>query len=257
MSNDAEFDRHIDGELVELNRRNKAARRRNLAMVALAVVALLFGMVCLYLAMDNSRLAAVNAVYGATQQQEKQSLAEEFDAACKSEDFAVSSAGSNICRKAEQVASEPGAALAGPPGMQGIPGPRGEQGFPGAVGPKGDKGDLGAQGLAGLLGLTGPAGTVGPEGKLGPVGPAGPAGAAGPPGPAGPPGADSTTPGPPGPAGSAGATGETGPQGAAGQDGRGIKDAYCWDNGRWTITYTDGTTQDGGQCRATLVGGTP
>jgi hypothetical protein len=40
-----------------------------------------------------------------------------------------------------------------------------------------------------------------------------------------------------------------------GQDGRGISDAQCLDNGRWAVTYTDGTTQDGGMCRAAIVPG--
>jgi len=254
-----------------LNKANKAARHRNLLMVALVVLALIFGFGCLYFAMDNARLASANAVYGQAQQQEKQSLAEEMDAACKSEDFAATSAGSNICRKAEQVASEPGGALAGPQGIQGVPGPRGEQGFPGPVGPSGPagaKGDKGDQGIMGLLGLTGGVGSQGPQGIPGPVGPTGATGAAGadstipgpmgPAGPAGPAGADSTVPGPPGPAGADGATGPAGPPGLNGDDGRGIQSAYCGDDGRWTITYTDGATQDGGTCRTTLpVGGQP
>lgn len=247
MSNDTEFDKSLDAKEEDLARSYRAARRRNLLIWGLAVVSIIFGVVCLYLAMDNSRLAAVNATYGQTQQQEKKGLAEEFDAACKSADFQQTAAGSNICRKAEQVASEPGAHLAGPQGAQGQ---RGEQGFPGPMGfpgPKGDKGDHGSQGLAGLLGLPGQSGLNGAMGPTGPPGPMGPAGAQAPPGPAGAPGADgkdSTTPGP------AGATGATGPQGA---DGRGIESAYCWDNGRWTITYTDGATQDGGECRASLT----
>lgn len=250
MSSDMEFDKSLDAQEEQLAKDHRASRRRNMLIWILAVVSILFGIVCLYLAMDNSRLAAVNATYGLTQQQEKQSLAEEFDAACKSDDFQQTAAGSNICQKAEQVAAEAGAPMAGPPGADGLPGPRGEQGFPGPVGAKGDKGDkgdLGSQGLAGLLGLTGPAGIPGPDGKIGPVGPPGPAGAAGPPGTDGLPGADSTVPGP------AGATGETGAKGESGRDGRGIESAHCWENGRWTITYTDGTTADAGQCRADII----
>lgn len=244
MSNDTEFNKSLDAQEEALWRAHKASRRRNLLIWGLAVVSIIFGVVCLYLAMDNARLAAVNATYGQTQQQEKQSLAEEFDAACKSADFQRTPAGSNICRKAEQVASEPGSPMAGPQGVQGAQGPRGEQGFPGPMGlagPKGDKGDAGAQGIAGVLGLTGQNGLPGATGAPGPVGPQGPAGAPG------ANGADSTTPGPAGPAGPPGA------QGSAGADGRGIKDAHCWDNGRWAITYTDGTTADGGQCRAVVI----
>jgi hypothetical protein len=76
---------------------------------------------------------------------------------------------------------------------------------------------------------------------MGPVGPQGP------PGPAGEAGAGSSEPGPAGPPGADGATGP------AGTDGRGIESAHCWENGRWTITYTDGTSQDAGQCRADVI----
>lgn len=256
MSNDTEFNKSLDAQEEELARSHKAARRRNMLIWIFAVLSVLFGVVCLYLAMDNARLAAVNATYGQEQQQEKQSLAEEFDAACKSADFQQTSAGSNICEKAEQVASEPSAPMAGPQGIQGVPGPRGEQGFPGEAGPvgakgeKGDKGDKGEQGLMGLLGLQGPNGSAGPDGPPGPVGPMGPAGPAGPAGEPGPAGADSTVPGPAGPTGADGATGPAGPQG---EPGRGIQSATCGDDGRWTITYTDGIAQDGGTCRTTLL----
>jgi hypothetical protein len=251
----SESESHLREQERALFRSQRAARRRNLAIVGLAVLALIFGLVCLYLAMDNARLAAANAVYGQTQQKEKQSLAEEFDAACKTADFQQTSAGVNICRKAEQVASESGAPLAGPQGAQGAQGPRGEQGFPGPageagpVGPKGDKGDTGPAGLAGVLGAAGANGLNGPAGTDGLPGPPGPQGPAGPAGPKGDAGAASTVPGP---------EGSPGPEGPKGDDGRGIRSAICADDGRWNITYTDGTTQDGGQCRATLpVGGTP
>jgi len=252
MSDEHGFKETLSAQEDALLKHNKAVRRRNLIMVALVVLALIFGFGCLYFALDNARLASANKVYGQTQQQEKQNLAEEFDAACKTADFQQTPAGVNICRKAEQVASEPGGTVAGPQGVQGLQGPRGEQGFPGPAGPTGPagaKGDTGSQGLAGLLGVAGKDGASGPPGPVGPVGPAGADGATG---PAGPAGADSTVPGPAGPQG---ATGAQGPQG---EQGRGIQSAYCWDNGRWTITYTDGTTSDGGTCRATLpTGGTP
>jgi hypothetical protein len=222
-------------------------------MLGLALLSIvLFGAVgvAVWLANDNAHLAEANAAFGIEQQQEKQNLAQEFDDACKSADFQETPAGSNICRKAEQVASEPGAVLAGPQGAQGVPGARGEQGFPGPlgpVGPKGDKGDTGSQGIAGILGLTGTSGTNGKDGQVGPAGPMGPVGPQGPPGPAGEAGAGSSEPGPAGPPGADGATGP------AGTDGRGIESAHCWENGRWTITYTDGTSQDAGQCRADVI----
>lgn len=213
---DYDFDESLGKQEEELAKMHRAQRRRTLGMVVLAVVALIFGLVCLYLALDNARLAGAAATYGNTQAQEKQSLAEEFDAACKSADFQQSSAGSNICQKAEQVASEPSTALAGPQGIQGAQGPRGEQGFPGVTGPAGTPGrdgrdgTTGAQGIAGLLGLNGSPGSPGPMGPMGPPGPAGIPGS---------PGADSTVPGPMGPAGPQGEPGAQGPAGPAGPAG--------------------------------------
>jgi len=266
MSNDAEFNKSLDAQEEALAQSHRAARRRNLLIWFLLILSIAFGIGCLFFAMDNARLAGAAAVYGQEQQQEKQGLAEEFDAACKSDDFAQSAAGSSICEKAEQVASEPSTPLAGPQGIQGVPGPRGEQGFPGPAGSPGAPGKdstvpgpVGPQGLAGLLGLTGGRGEPGIPGPVGPVGATGspgadstvpgPPGATGATGPAGPAGADSTVPGP---AGSPGEPGPPGPAGMNGADGRGITSAFCGDTGRWTITYTDGATQDGGQCRTTL-----
>lgn len=255
MSNDTEFNESLGAQEEELARSHKAARRRNMLIWILAVLSLLFGLVCLFLAMDNAGLAAANRAYGQTQQQEKQSLAEEFDAACKSDDFQETAAGSNICRKAEKVAAESGSVPAGPQGiqgLQGVQGPRGEQGFPGPAGPVGPRGESGPQGPTGLAGLLGAAGTNGLNGNDGPPGPVGPPG---PQGPAGADGADSTVPGPAGPAG------PVGPQGPGGTNGRGISTAYCGDDGRWDITYTDGETVDGGACRESVVppvgGGAP
>jgi len=252
MSSDIEFNESLGRQEEDLARMHRASRRRNMLIWCLAVVSVIFGLVCLFLAMDNARLASVNAVYGDTQQQEKQSLAEEFDAACKSADFQQTPAGSNICRKAEQVASETGSPLAGPQGVQGAQGPRGEQGFQGPLGPvgpagpKGDKGETGLAGVIGRMGIDGVNGASGPTGATGPQGPPGPAGPAGAPGANG---ADSTVPGPEGPAGADGADGAQGPQG---EPGRGIQSAHCGDDGRWDITYTDGDTQDGGICRTTI-----
>lgn len=271
MSNDAEFNKSLNAQEEALAQSHRAARRRNLLIWFLLILSIAFGIGCLFFALDNARLAATAATYGTLQQQEKQGLAEEFDAACKSDDFQQSAAGSNICQKAEQVASEPSTPLAGPQGIQGVPGPRGEQGFPGPAGspgPRGERGEVGPQGIMGLLGLTGgrgeqgipgPVGPAGPAGKdstvPGPVGATGLTGATGPAGPPGPAGADSTAPGPPG---AQGEPGPPGPAGLNGSDGRGIQSAFCGPDGRWAITYTDNTTSDGGQCRTTLpVGGPP
>lgn len=105
-------------------------------------------------------------------------------------------------------------------------------------------------GKPGATGPRGPAGANGrtPDAVPGPAGKAGASGAAGESiaGPAGPAGKDGTN-------GSDGKEGPQGPTGPAGKDGRGIADAQCGDDGRWTISYTDGTTSDGGQCRASLI----
>jgi len=173
----------------------------------------------------------------------------------------------DLCAKAEAVQSQPTEVLPGPkgdkgndgaPGPKGLPGAQGPSGPAGPVGPVGPKGDQGIRGLLGLEGTDGEPGTAGAagspglpgaDGAPGPAGPAGPSGPPGPPGPQGEPGpagADSSTPGPAGP------QGEPGPAGA---DGRGIASAMCGEDGRWTITYTDGTASDGGQCRTTIAPG--
>lgn len=107
-----------------------------------------------------------------------------------------------------------------------IPGPRGEQG------------------LRGLLGLPGAPGAAGRDGQNGQDSTV--------PGPTGPAGRDSTVPGPQGERGPAGPAGERGPAGADGAPGRGISDVQCSD-GRWIVTYTDGTTSDAGDCQPALI----
>jgi hypothetical protein len=144
----------------------------------------------------------------------------------------------DLCAKAEKVQQAPTEAIAGP------------------------KGDPGKDGVDGIPGPTGIPGPDGPPGPGGPGGPPGTNGAGGPPGSAGASGGDGAdgmngTPGEPGqdgapgPQGPAGADGSTGPIGPQGEPGRGIATAYCGDDGRWIITYTDGAVQDGGQCRET------
>jgi hypothetical protein len=183
----SEFDLELE-HAKELADRSRATAKRT--MLGLALLSLLLAgavAVAWWLAADNNRLAVANASYGATQQQEKQNLAEEFDAACKSADFQTSAAGSNICRKAEQVASEPGAPMAGPQGVQGLQGIPGKDGAPGAAGAPGIPGKDGASGMNGLDSTI-----------------------PGPQGPAGAPGAASTIPGPAGPRGEMGAAGANG-----------------------------------------------
>ena len=176
-----------------------------------------------------------------TAQANSQTLAQDIQQICKSQGRLMVD-DRDLCAKATAVQETPTEALPGPkgdkgndgaPGPQGFPGVAGETGPPGPLGPVGPKGDAGDDGVAGLS-FQGPPGPAGADSTV-----------PGPPGPAGEPGADSTVPGPAGPAGADGATG---------QDGRGISDAQCLDSGRWSITYTDGTTQDGGQCRTTPIG---
>lgn len=137
----------------------------------------------------------------------------------------------------------------GPAGADGDDGAAGTSGTPGTTGPVGAAGSDGTPGEAGAPGGPGTAGEAGAPGETGPRGSAGDTGATGPqgpPGPAGTAGKDSTIPGPAGPAGPPGPTGEPG------TDGRGIASAICdSETGRWTITYTDDSTSDGGTCIAT------
>lgn len=123
------------------------------------------------------------------------------------------------------------------PGPRGASGERGPAGPRGEVGPTGPAGPAGPPGPAGAAGAPGGPGTAGEVGGRGPAGPVGPAGPAGERGPQGEPG----TAGPSGPAG---------PAGPPGVDGRGLTDITCLADGRWQITYSDGTTTfTSGPCR--------
>lgn len=221
MSNDAEFDRSLGHQEAALARAQKSSRRRNLLIWVLAVLSLLFGVFCLYLAMDNAGLASANRAYGNTQQQEKQNLAAEFEAACKTADFQQTTAGANVCRKAEKVAADSSTPPSGPQGIQGA---QGIQGIPGPLGPQGPKGDAG---LAGVIGSMGGQGAPGPKGEQGLTGLTGATGAKGDPGPKGDTGAQ-------GPAGPVGASGQPGPQGPAGANGTN-------GSGPSSFTFTDRT----------------
>lgn len=192
--------------------------------------------------------------YSATQekntaQANSQTLAQDIQAICKAQGKLLLD-DRDLCAKADKVQDNPTEAIPGAKGDKGNPGDRGPVGFPGLngkdstvpgppgpLGPVGPKGDVGDDGVAGLS-FQGPVGPPGPQGEPGVPGPAGPAGASG---------ADSTVPGPPGPPGS---DGPAGPAGAAGSDGRSITDAQCRPDGRWSISWSDGTTTDGGVCRA-------
>jgi hypothetical protein len=206
--------------------------------LAVAIVALL-GWIGYSLFESNLRAAQSEA--------NSQVLAQDIKTICKTQGKLLLD-DRDICPKADSVLESPTEALPGPKGDRGNPGDRGPAGFPGVDGK-----DSTVPGPPGPLGPVGPKGDVGDDGVAGlsfqgPVGPPGPAGE---PGPAG---ADSTVPGPAGPPGTDGAAGPAGPAGA---DGRSITDAQCRDDGRWAISWSDGTTTDGGQCRATPPIGVP
>jgi len=193
--------------------------------------------------------------YSATQdkntaQANSQTLAQDIQTICKAQGKLLLD-DRDLCAKADKVQDNPTEALPGAKGDKGNPGDRGPAGFPGLDGK-----DSTVPGPPGPLGPVGPKGDTGDDGVAGlsfqgPVGPPGPAGE---PGLTGPAGADSTVPGPAGPPG---ADGATGPAGASGADGRSITDAQCRDDGRWAISWSDGTTTDGGNCRATPPIGVP
>lgn len=207
----SDFDLELQAAQEEAARSRRSAKRTMLGLAGLSLILIGAVAVAVWLANDNARLAAAARGYGVEQLQEKQNLAQEFDDACKSADFQSSAAGSNICRKAEQVASEPGQPMAGPQGVQGLQGVTGKPGADGKAGPAGKNGAAGKDGAAGANGASS---TV--PGPTGPPGPQGLTGA---------PGADSTVPGPVGP------QGERGPAGANGEPGTSPS----------SITFTDKT----------------
>ena len=178
-----------------------------------------------------------------TAQANSQTLAQDIQQVCQAQGKLLID-DRDLCAKAEKVRQDPTQALAGPKGDTGNPGLPGMDGQDGRPGPQGEKGDPGADSTAtGAPGLPGAAGKDGAT-ISGPPGPAGTPGEPGKDGADGAPGADSTVPGPEGP---------QGPQGPQGEPGRSIAKSYCGDDGRWTITYSDGATQDGGICRTNTI----
>jgi hypothetical protein len=106
MSEEAEFNRKVEADIDDLNRRNRAARRRNLLLVLVTILAILFGLVAVWLAQDNQRLADANAQYGAKQAQEKQTIAKEAQKAlCGTKDSEIYDKA--ICEKLADAAQEP------------------------------------------------------------------------------------------------------------------------------------------------------
>ncbi|MBD3781709.1 MAG: collagen-like protein [Micrococcales bacterium] len=169
------------------------------------------------------------------------SLADKVSQACATTDSTQRAALVQIgaCQQAQQVKKDPTPAVgpqgpAGPAGPQGPVGPAGVNGVNGAAGSPGARGAVGDPGPAGATGADGATGAQGDPGATGPAGPQGP-------------------PGPQGAAGPAGQDGSTGPQGPQGDPGRGIQSVMCGNDGRWTVTYTDGTSADAGRCRVGLL----
>lgn len=210
---------------------------------------------------DRSDTAAVQVA------QEKQDQAKSVAELCEAGEVDQSTTrGKAVCAEAQHSADDDPAeqveAVKGDPGERGPQGPQGIPGRAGEPGPSGKPGKAGENGADGSdSSIPGPPGTdgsvstvPGPEGADGADGEEGAAGAAGsdgsdstvpgPRGERGPAGAGSTVPGPQGPPGPSGADGEDG------SDGRGIADAQCGGDGRWQVTYTDGTTDDAGPCLA-------
>jgi hypothetical protein len=200
-----------------------------------------------------------------TAQANSQTLAQDIQQVCRQQGKLLID-DRDLCAKATAVQETPTEAIPGPKGDKGNDGAPGKDGATGPggpvgpVGPEGRPGPKGDDGIRGLLGLEGQDGTAGAPGVDGADGLPGAMGPMGPAGPVGPAGADGPM-GPAGPSGPAGADGAPGAQGAQGEPGRGIQSAFCGDDRRWLITYTDGTTQDGGVCRESpippAIGATP
>lgn len=197
----------------------------------------------------------------------KQDQARSIRELCESGAIEQDERGQQVCEDAAAAAEEDPAeqvasvGATGPRGPQGLPGRAGQDGADGADASPAEPGRDGRDGADGSDGedstVPGPEGepgtdgadsnVPGPQGERGAAGAdgqsvTGPKGDPGPPGAKGDPGESVTGPqGPPG---------ERGPAGADGSAGRGIADAQCGTDGRWTITYSDDTSEDAGPCIA-------
>lgn len=118
MSNESEFDKKIEAEQEDLDRLNRAARRRNIALAVVAILALVFALVSGWLAFENDRLATANAQYGAEQAQEKQTIAKEAQRVlCGTKDREIYDR--DLCAKWAEVADEPTLPPIDPPALAG------------------------------------------------------------------------------------------------------------------------------------------
>lgn len=255
-----EEDEHVDGLVRKISRDRVLRRIAAFALLALALGAM--GWALVSTAENNTRLAdleedAQSSDRAATSvAQEKQDQARSILALCEDGAIKQDAAGKQACADAEEAAGEdPAEKIQDAKGEQGTQGPQGPPGAEGADGTDGADGkDSTVPGPPGVAGADGADGTNGAEGTDGAPGAdgedssvPGPQGERGPRGPAGEDGSDSTVPGPAGPSGPPGPPGEDGTDGS---NGRGITDAQCGSDGRWTITFTDGETDDAGPCLA-------
>lgn len=113
MSNESEFDKAIEEQETDLNRRNRAVRRRNMMILGLAFAASLFALICLFLALENDRLAASNARFAQQQQGEKKEIAKEAgEALCGEGDRQIYD--KDLCAKWAEAAGEPTIAPSAP-----------------------------------------------------------------------------------------------------------------------------------------------
>lgn len=224
-------------------------RKSFLIIAVLAIVGGLFGGYALATFQQRASVAEETSEQIAAP---AQSLAEEVEEACRVEDEdeetdALRDAG--LCDRAGQVKDaiedapvEPAPSIRPAPGAAGTPGARGPAGQAGDGPTPSQVLDAVEATISAALSEVCGGTCVGPRG------------------PAGQDGNDGAPSEVPGPAGPRGETGPQGPQGPAGEDGddgstgRSITDAQCGDDGRWTVTYSDGTSQDAGQCRASLLG---
>ncbi len=188
---------------------------KRLKLVAAVLVALLVGMsgTSVYLVLDRvtDRLAAA--------EEKAQTNGKRADRALAS----AQALAEQVRLLGEKPVVEPDDPKPGAPGAPGLRGP---------IGPRGPRGascveELGLRTCRGPDGETGTTGTPGSDGVPGVAGKNGTDGKDGAPGPQGDPG----------------------PAGPAGADGRGVQSTFCGDDGRWLVTYTDGTTADAGACR--------
>lgn len=295
----SEFETELARLQSEATRSRVTSRRMSMGLAFLSLLLAAVVAVAVWFASDNYRLAVANAEYGAAQKQEKKDLAVDAKEAFCDQGAPQTDAGAEACKKMEEEATKPADAPTVPPvplpavgevvtasqirsavedycrlnrcqGADGrTPSPadvvRAVAEFCKDQACRGEPGTNGKDGQAGVAGQNAPpitldqlASAVAAYCSTGVcIGPAGIDG-------------QNATPEQiseavtaycstgacVGPAGADGAAGNTGPQG---EPGRGIRTSQCGEDGRWTITYTDGVTEDGGQCRTTIgppLGGT-